>query len=80
MNFVGIGQGQNIVFQSHPLYLALDKVKEFRQSAYRELFRMHLDAAEIHTIRKALNQELVLGREDFKDKIEIMLKRQTRPA
>jgi len=36
--------------------------------------------SEIHEIRDALNQELVLGREDFKDKIERMLERQSRPG
>ena len=29
---------------------------------------------------EALNQELVLGREDFKDKIKSMINRQTRPG
>lgn len=33
-----------------------------------------------NAIREALNQELVLGRDDFKDKIEQMTKRQTRPG
>ena len=32
----------------------------------------------LHAIREALNQELVLGRNDFKDKIETTLKRQAR--
>jgi hypothetical protein len=31
-----------------------------------------MDHRQIHAIREALNQELVLGREDFKDKIERM--------
>jgi putative transposase len=31
-------------------------------------------------MREALNQEWVLGREDFKDKIEHMSKRQVRPG
>jgi hypothetical protein len=47
---------------------------------YRELFRMPMDHRQIHDIREALNQEWVLGREDFKDKIERMSKRQVRPA
>jgi putative transposase len=34
----------------------------------------------IHVIRDVLNQELVLGRNDFKGKIEQMTKRQTRPG
>ena len=41
---------------------------------------MHRDHGQIHNIREALNQEWVLGREDLKDKIERMTKRQVRPA
>ena len=41
---------------------------------------MHMDREQIHDIREALNQELVLGREDFKVKIECMTKRQVRPG
>jgi putative transposase len=51
-----------------------------RHYTYRELFRMPRDPRQIHAIREALNQELVLGREDFKDKIERMSKRQARPG
>jgi putative transposase len=39
-----------------------------------------MDHRPIHAIREALNQEWVLGREDFKDKIERMSKRQVRPG
>jgi hypothetical protein len=39
-----------------------------------------MDHRQIHAIREALTQELVLGREDFKDKIEHMTKRQVRPG
>ena len=43
---------------------------------------MHMDyeQAHAHVIREALNQELVLGWEDFKDKIERIMKRQVRPS
>ena len=37
-----------------------------------------MDASQLHQIREALNQELVLGREDFKNKIERMAQRQVR--
>ncbi len=68
------------IVQPHPLYTALDKTTKQRQFAYRELFRMHhLEFDQIHAIRDALNQQLVLGRDDFKDKIEEMTNRQTRP-
>ena len=33
-------------------------------------FRMHLEPNQIQEIRDALNQQLVLGRDDFKDKFE----------
>jgi putative transposase len=39
-----------------------------------------MDHTIIHGIREALNQELVLGREDFKTRIEQMTQRQTRPG
>jgi transcription initiation factor TFIIIB Brf1 subunit/transcription initiation factor TFIIB len=46
--------------------------------AYRELFRTQMASDQVHVIRNALNQELVLGRDGFKDKIEQMTQRQTR--
>jgi len=51
-----------------------------QEYAYRELFRCDLDSGEVHPIREALNQEPVLGREEFKDRIEQMLNRQARPG
>ena len=41
---------------------------------------MHMDHGQMRAIREALNQELVLGREDFKGKIERMTKRQVHPG
>lgn len=80
-SYAANASGQSdFLLQPHPLYQALGNTEAQRQFAYRELFRMQLDASEIHAVREALNQELVLGREDFKDKIEAMIKRQTRPG
>ena len=76
-NAAGLGDP---LLQHHPLYTALADDAQQRQYAYRELFRLHIDNGEIHAIREALNQELVLGREDFKDKIQRMTKRQSRPG
>ena len=70
----------NTLVLPHPLYQSLGETEAQRRHAYRDLFRMHLDAEELHAVREALNQELVLGREDFKNKIEAMIKRQTRPG
>lgn len=64
----------------HPIYKRLGEDTERQQYAYRELFSHSLDKTELHAVREALNQELVLGREDFKDKIEQMTKRQARPG
>lgn len=68
----------DFLLTSHPLYHALGNTEAQRQHAYRELFSLQLGASEIDDVREALNQELVLGRPDFKDKIEAMIKRQTR--
>ena len=64
----------------HPVYRRLGIDDQGRHYAYRELFSSSLTKADLHDIREALNQELVLGREDFKDKIELMTKRQARPG
>jgi len=68
----------NELIEPHPLYLDLDTTKEARLSAYRELFRAHMEEDILHDIRDSLNQELVLGRSEFKDKIEEVTERQTR--
>ncbi len=72
-------QGKNdSLIQAHPLYQSLGETQKACQQRYRELFRHHLNDTQIHAIREALNQELVLGRDDFKDKIEAMTNRQAR--
>ena len=68
------------VITPHPLYEKLGSTKAAQQHAYRELFRYRLDHTTLHDIRDALNQELVLGRDDFKENIELTTKRQTRPG
>ena len=75
------GQGiDNRLIEAHPLYRSLGNTDSQRQHVYRELFRHHPDDTQVHAIRDALTQELVLGRDDFKDRVEQMLKRQTRPG
>ena len=68
------------LIEPHPLYGSLGTTELDQRQAYRELFRHHLEDTQIHAIRDALSQELVLGRDKFKDKIEQMLKRQARPG
>ncbi len=69
---------ENRLLTQHPLYRQLGATADARQRAYRELFRHHMENSLLHEIREALNQELVLGRDDFKDRIAAMTKRQTR--
>ena len=73
------GKGDQLI-QPHPVYLALGLDDLHRQHAYHELFRNHLDDAVVDDIRAALQQELVLGRDGFKNKVEKILGRQTRPG
>ena len=68
------------LIKEHPLYIDTGSCADSRQYNYRELFIAHMDASIIHDVREALNRELVLGREDFKERIEAITKRQTRPA
>ncbi|MFN2338941.1 MAG: transposase, partial [Gammaproteobacteria bacterium] len=64
----------------HEEYLRLGRDEAARRYAYRELFRHHMEDAALHEIREALNQELVLGSERFKDRIEQMVVRRVRPG
>ena len=80
-SYLGNAQGKNDkIIETHPVYQSLGTTESDQRHAYRELFRYHLDDNQVPAIRDSLNQELVLGRDDFKDKIEHMLKRQTRPG
>jgi putative transposase len=80
-SYAANAQGQdNLLLTPHPVYKQLGVDPVSCQHAYHELFHNHMDHIAIHAIREALNQELVLGREDFKDRIEQMTKRQTRPG
>ena len=60
------------LIEPHSLYQSLAGTAKAWHDAYRELFRNHLDAEQVHLTREALNQELVIGRDDFKLKIEQM--------
>mgnify|MGYP001826003121 FL=1 len=66
------------IIKNHPVYLTLGKTVEERQFVYRGLFQRYMENDLIHQVRDAINHELVLGRSEFKDKIEKILNRQTR--
>lgn len=71
---------EDMLLEHHPIYTGLGSSIKERQASYRELFRHHLDDNSLHEIRDSLNHELVLGRSYFKDKIEQITNRQTRPG
>ncbi len=75
-----LGEPQPIL-TPHPLYLALGKSPTERQSAYRALFRAHIDPVALDDIRLSLNQSQPLGDRRFHDTIARMLgeRRQPRP-
>ena len=75
-----LGQA-NALVSPHSLYAALGDAGAVRQSAYRSLFRAHLDKVALDDIRLALNQSQPLGDSRFHNKIERMLgeRRQARP-
>ena len=62
----------------HVLYQALGPDPEERRHACREMFRCSLNDGQVHEIRAVLSQELVLGRENFKDRIAVMTQRRVR--
>ncbi len=78
-SYNAVGKTDHLI-QTHPLYQSLGGDDEMCRYRYRELFKIHMEHEQIHDIREALGQELVLGRDDFKDKIEQMIMRQTRPG
>jgi putative transposase len=64
----GLGQTDSRI-TPHPVYLSIDRNEIDRQSAYRALFRSHLDEAALADLRLALSQGQPLGRDRFSDKI-----------
>ena len=63
----------------HHLYQALGSSIEERQDAYRGLFQAHLDDRTLETIRQATQKGWALGNDRFKDEIEQLINRRTRP-
>jgi len=62
----------------HSLYLELGHSSELRQNAYSDLFLLPMNEMLLTDIRDSVNQNLVLGRSWFKDKVEMETKRKTR--
>lgn len=65
------GLGKSISFwRPHPAYLALANNKQERLTAYRLLFRAHIDISELDIIRQATNKGLAIGNDRFRQEIE----------
>jgi len=80
-SYTANAQGTNSsLIQKHPVYLSLDNDNNNRLKNYRDLFQQHINEELLEDIRNSLNQELVLGRSNFKDKIDQITSRQTRRA
>lgn len=58
----------------HEKYLALGRTVAQRKEAYRELFKAHVDEAEVNKIRAAWQTGTPLGNPYFKEKVEKKLK------
>ena len=75
-SFRGNANGHKMnVLSPHPAYIALGSSDEYRQTAYRELFRYHLDNIDIHEIRNAATFSMPLGDSRFREQVEQALGR-----
>lgn len=70
----GLGCADALISE-HPLYGQLDADPEARRAAYRALFRAHLDQPALTAIRDAVNRNLPLGAERFREQVEVALGR-----
>jgi putative transposase len=73
-----LGKHDNLV-QPHDQYLALDNDEKARQKVYRDLFRVHIDEKTLKDIRQSTQKGWALGNDKFKDEIEQLIERRTRP-
>lgn len=70
----------NELITPHSTYESLARKPRERQAAYRRLFRDSLMGGTLTTIRKVTNACLVLGDDEFKDRMETLLGRSVRPG
>ena len=73
-----LGKRSNLI-RPHPLYHSLGNTTTARTRAYGKSIRGYHGGNQIDEIRFAMNHELVLGGENFKDEVEQKLNRQARP-
>ena len=73
-----LGKNDTLV-TPHDLYLSLGRLPHQRQAAYRDLFHTHIDKKTLKEIRHATQKGWALGNDRFKDEVEQILQRRTRP-
>ncbi len=64
----------NSIITEHSLYTGLAKTKVARRENYKDLFKAHIDAEQLKSIRAAWQTGTPLGDDRFREKIERKLK------
>ncbi len=65
----------DLVIQDHPVYLALGQTESQRSKTYQSLFNGEIESDGLKQIRHAINHDMPLGNDRFKEEIEMMLGR-----
>lgn len=73
-----LGQTDMLV-TPHSDYMAIDKNPHARQQIYRGYFKTHIDDKQLTDIRLCTQKGWALGSERFKEEVEKLTKRRTRP-
>ena len=74
-------QGEvSAIVQPHTQYKLLGSTIQARQSAYRELFRYHLNPGIVDEIRSATNGNFALWNARFKEQVSAALGRRVMPG
>ena len=79
VSHIALGEA-NRYLTPHPLYLALGKDAQARQTAYQDLFREPLDDETISDIRLTRNQNQPLGNHRCFARIEAMTGQRSNPT
>ena len=70
---------QDRLIQSHERYVALGGTSASRQETYRKMFKVHIDEKALDEIRQSTQKGWALGSDRFKDEIEQLVQRRTKP-
>ena len=65
----------DIIIKDHPVYLALGETEAERSQTYQSLFEANIENETLTKIRHAINYDVPLGNDQFKEEIETMLAR-----